>query len=271
MQGARQKQLQDLRDRIAALETGPVLRASEPDAAPANLLHIPKGALSEIFAGARHDSAAALGFSLALSRGLVTEARPGIIVLQLFNEAQKMGLPYGPGLAHFGLSTDQVVFARPQTITELLWAMEEAIACRAVAAVVADIASFHKALNFTVSRRLSLRSAASGAGTFLVRYAEQREVSAARFRWKIAPALSGSLPFDARAPGPPRWRAVLEKGRLHPDQPIGTEGEEYLVDWTKNGFVLGDIDEGKRAIPVDRQALPRPQPAALGHRLPEAV
>jgi len=271
MQGAREKQLQDLRDKIAALETGPVLAGTGMDVGGTTApLQIPIGALSEVFASDKQDSATALGFSLALARGLLTENRPGLIVLQLVEEAQKMGVPYGPGLTHFGVNSDQLVFARPQSIVELLWAMEEAIACRAVAAVVADIASFQKALDFTASRRLSLRSAASGTGTFLIRYTEQREASAARFRWSISPAISGPMPFDARAPGPPRWRAVLEKGRLRPDQPVGVSGEEYLVDWTKDGFVLADIDGRDREVPVGRTALSRPEPAALGDRLPQA-
>jgi protein ImuA len=268
MQGARQKQLQDLRDKIAALETGPVL-AGESHPATAGLLKIPSGTLSEVFADEKQ-GAAALGFSLALARGLAKPNRPGLIVLQLADELQKMGTPYGVGLAHFGIATEHLVFARPRTITELLWAIEEAIACRAVAAVVADIASFHKALDFTASRRLSLRSAASGVASFLVRYGPQREASAARYRWQITPSLSGPRPFDPRAPGPPRWRGVLERGRLQPDRPVTSEGEVYLVDWTKNGFVLADIDGADRRVPVDRPALPRPQSATLGNRLSQA-
>lgn len=270
MQGAREKQLQDLRDRIAALETGPVL-SGRTQVGPAGLLDIPAGTLSDVFAAEKQGSAAALGFSLALAKGLAKASRPGLIVLQLADETRKMGAPYGVGLAHFGIATEHLVFARPQTIAELLWAMEEAIACRAVAAVVADIASYHKALDFTASRRLSLRSASSGAGAFLVRYGEQREASAAKYRWTISPSLSGLKHFDPRAPGPPRWRAVLERGRLQPGSPVTPEGEVYLVDWTKNGFVLADSDGGdRRIITVDQPPLPRAQPAALGDRLSQA-
>lgn len=269
MLGARHKQLQALRDRIAAIETGPVLKGHAEAPAGERLLAIPPGTLSEVFATRREESAAALGFALALARGLVQPDRPGLIMLQLADEAQKLGLPYGPGLAHFGIDPETLVLARPKTIVELLWAMEEAIACRAVAAVVADIASFHKALDFTASRRLSLRSASAGTGAFLVRYTDGREASAARFRWKIAPAPSGPLPFDDRAPGLPRCRAVLEKGRLRADRPLSAEGEEYLVDWTKNGFVLADIEAGERQVAMGRPALSRAQPAALGDRLPQ--
>jgi protein ImuA len=269
MQGARQKQLQDLRDRIAALETGPVLRESQQTTLAKGLIPIEAGVLSEIFADDHRDTSAALGFSLGLARGLLTPARSAIIFLQLMEEAQETGVPYGNGLLQFGLNPDALVLARPKNIVELLWAMEEAIACHAVAAVIADIGTRHKALDFTASRRLSLRSAAVGTSSFIIRYARDREASAARYRWRIAPAPSGPQPYDARAPGPPRWRALLEKGRLRRGKPVSAEGEDYFLDWTKDGFVLADSRRDNE-IPVDRPALPRSQPAALGHRLSQA-
>lgn len=272
MQGARKKDLEALRLKIAALETGPVLAgtALSPGRKQAALLDVPSGTLSEIFADQHRESGAALGFALGLARGQLTETRQGLIYLQLVEDAQELGVPYGNGLAHFGIAPDRLVVARPKTIVELLWAMEEAIACRAVAAVVADIGGRHKALDFTASRRLSLRSAGAGTSTFLVRYARDREASAAKYRWKLSPALSGPKPFDPRAPGPPRWRAVLEKGRLRPGKPSSAEGEYYLLDWTNNGFALADTEGRDAELAGGRSALSRPQPAALGDRLSQA-
>jgi protein ImuA len=270
MQGARQQQLQSLRDKIAAIETGPVLAGHEAELRSEKLLAIPPGVLNEIFASHVSHAATAMGISLAMARGLITPQRKGLIVLQLADEGQKTGLPYGPGLLDFGIDPRMLVFARPQSIVELLWAMEEAIACQAVAAVVADVASFHKALDFTASRRLSLRSAASGTGVFLIRYTQGREASAARYRWRIAPAVSGPMPFDEQAAGPPRWKVILEKGRLQPSRSVGAAGEDYLVDWTKNGFVPADIHGADRRVPKGKPALPRPKPAQMGHRLSQA-
>jgi protein ImuA len=118
---------------------------------------------------------------------------------------------------------------------------------------------------------MSLRTAASGASVFLVRYARDREASAAKFRWKIIPELSRSPPFDERAPGPPRWRVVLEKGSLGKRRKAAPDGEEYLVDWSENGFVLADIESrnGVAAVPR-RPALSHAASAALGDRLSEA-
>jgi protein ImuA len=212
----------------------------------------------------------ALGFALAQAKSMLAAGRSAILYLQLQSDALETGLPYEFGLKDFGLVAEQVVFIRPQTIVELLWAIEEAIACRAVAAVVADIVHAHKALDFTASRRMSLRAAASGASVFLVRYARDREASAARFRWKVVPELSWSPPFDERAPGPPRWRVVLEKGSLGQRRKAASGGEEYLVDWSENGFVMADI-ENKRAVAAvpRRSALPHAAPGALGDRLSE--
>ncbi len=268
MLGAQKTDLAALRLKIAALETRPILAGTmaAPQAAQ-GLLPMPAGTLTEVFADQPRDAGAALGFALGLARRLLAPRRPALLILQLMGEAQEMGVPYGAGLSHFGLDPDRVVLARPATIIELLWALEEAMACRAVGAVVADIGTTHKALDFTASRRLSLRAAGAGTSAFLVRYGREREASAAKYRWRVVPETSGPKPFDPRAPGPPRWQAVLEKGRLRPEGPLSAAGEDYVLEWTRDGFAVADIG----AEPLDgRPALPRPQPAALGDGLSQA-
>ena len=144
--------------------------------------------------------------------------------------------------------------------------MEEAIACRAVAAIVADVANTPKILDFTASRRLSLRSASAGTSTFILRYGREREASAAKLRWRVDPQPSPAAPFDPRAPGEPRWRITLEKGRLAGGQ------TEFLLDWTHNGFELAEQSEmggTTRPLPAPATAPSGAQPASLGHRLPK--
>lgn len=267
MQG-RVQTLETLRQRVAALETGPLLEA--PDSVPVGLLATPRGSLHEVFADSLVNSGAALGFALAQARRCIEPERPGLLILQLKADAQEIGLPYGLGLKSFGLDNEAIVLIRTDTIVELLWAMEEAIACRAVGAVVADIATPHKALDFTASRRLALRASSAGAAVFVVRYARDREASAARFRWRVVPELSGAQPFDNRAPGPPRWRVTLEKGSLGKRRKATAEGEVFLVDWTGNEFVLADQNSRDFAGAQDVAALSGAAPAALGDRLSEA-
>ena len=179
-------------------------------------------------------------------------------------------MPYAPGFKTFGLDAQAIVLIRTETIVELLWAMEEAIACRAIAAVVADIAYPHKALDFTASRRLALRTAASGASVFFVRYARDREATAARYRWRVEPYSSQPVPFDDRAPGPPRWQVTLEKGSLDKRRKANPQGDSFVVDWTENGFALADIGSRDHARAPLIAALPDAAPAALGHRLSQA-
>jgi len=264
--------LETLKQQVAALETQPLLEDTESYAAPAGLLATPRGCVHEVFADSLANAGSALGFALAQARRMLEPGRPGLIVLQLKSDAQEIGLPYGLGLKSFGLDTAAIVLIRTDTIVELLWALEEAIACRAVGAVVADIAYPHKELDFTASRRLALRSAASGGSVFLVRYGRHREAGAAKYRWRVAPSLSASPPFDDRAPGPPRWRITLEKGSLDVRRRTAAAGEEYLVDWTENGLVLADDTNSRdRAVVLPAYpALSDADPAALGDRLSEA-
>ena len=202
----RQQRLAALRDTIADIERKPALAEPRP------LLHadaagfpLPAGGLlQEIFTDERRHAGAVLGFALGQARSLLTTARPAVIYLQLAKEGQEMGLPYGPGMISFGFNPDALVLVRAANMIELLWAAEEAIACRAVAAVIAEIAGHQKLLDFTASRRLGLRSAEAGSSMLLLRYGTGREASAAHLRWRITPVLSAAKRFDALAPGAPR-------------------------------------------------------------------
>ncbi len=203
------------------------------------------------------------GFALAQARGLITEQRLAVIYLQLADEAQKLGMPYGPGLVSFGFDPEALILVRPANMAELLWAVEEAIACRAVAAVVADIGGHSKLLDFTASRRLSMRAASTGGSIFLLRYGEDREASAAHLRWCLSPAPSAQRRYDAKAPGPLRWRAQLERGTL-------IKQTEWLLGWTENGF-SAIAARGRTDRFVSGTPLPRALPAHLADRLPETA
>lgn len=266
MPAAKAHVLATLRQKIATFERG----ALEVPHSPAKgLFAVPAGHLHEVFAPGPADAAAALGFALGRARDFITPARPGLLILQLRAELQEGGVPYAPGLDGMGFDPAIVTFIQANSVIELLWALEEALACRAVGAVVADLAGPHREMDFTVSRRLALRAASAGVSVFLVCVSKGREASAARYRWRVAPAFSGAVPFDARAPGPPRWRVVLEKGQLGERRPTGLEGETQIVDWTKNGLVLADITKDRRRA-APGPALPRPVPALLGDRLSQA-
>jgi protein ImuA len=215
MQGlARQAALETLRARIETLEKRPPLaETGAVTAARPGLFSLPAGHLHEVFTDTHSNAGASLGFALALVRGLLSGERRAVLYLQLSHEAAETGLPYGVGIASFGVDPDALIFIRAETIIELLWAAEEALLCPAVAAVIADIGSDPKALDFTASRRLGLRAAAAKSTMLLLRYGTGRAASAARMRWHLMPAPSGARAFDPKAPGDSRWRVTLEKGQ----------------------------------------------------------
>ena len=275
MQGvARQQMLEGLRTRISAIEKRPaladavLLHGNEKGAQPGEaqrLLATAPGQLHEIFADERRDAGAALGFTLGQARGFLSAERPALLFVQLMHEAQDGGLPYGAGLKSFGIDPDTLILGRMQTMVELLWAMEEAIACRVVAAVIADIGGHPKALDFTASRRLSLRAASAGTSVFVMRYGRERQASAAQLRWQVNPVLSGAVAFDAHAPGRPRWRLMLEKGRLR--RGAVKAGAGWILDWTENGFELAEPHRKPARRAFTGTPVSGAQPAALGHRL----
>ncbi|MEP7239306.1 MAG: hypothetical protein ABI697_00330 [Devosia sp.] len=267
---SRDRALQSLRARIESIEKRPPLgNVGGTDLAATGLFALPAaGAVHEVFADTQRDAGAALGFALAASRGLLTPVRRALLIVQLARDGRDLGVPYGVGIAGLGLDPENVVFCRAETTVELLWAVEEAIACAVMGAVVVDLGHEVKALDFTASRRLSLRATAGGGSVFVVRFGREREATAARFRWRVSPVLSGAPPFDARAPGPPRWMVELEKGRLGSRR----DASEWMVDWTENGFVRVDPKGRDRARPAAGagSSLPGAHPAALGDRLSEA-
>ncbi len=274
----RQQAISRLRRQIEGIENHPVSEGRQvqprryiigsPDEkfvpAPAGLLH-------EVWMDGPRNGGSAFGFALGQARALLGRSRPAILFLQLAHEAQEMGLPYGPGLYHFGLCPEAVIIGRVRNVTELLWATEEAAGCRAVAAIIVDIIHPGKILDFTASRRLAMRAQKGEASIFLLRYGYQREAGASHLRWHVAPVSSAPAPFDVRAPGAPRWQVNLEKGQGVMGNRPGYRNWtlNWILNWTENGFAREQPEKtGKtRADP----ALSGPVPTALGHGLSETA
>lgn len=262
-----QQRLAALRETIADIERKPALAEARArvEAQEGQFPRFAGGLLQEVFTDERRNAGASLGFALAQAKGLLTSRRIAVIYLQLADEAQKLGMPYGPGLLSFGFDPDALVLVRTANVAELLWAAEEAIACQAVAAVVADIGSHAKLLDFTASRRLSLRSAATGGSIFLLRYGQGREASAAHLRWHLSPARSAHQRYDAKAPGPLRWRVELEKGAIIKNQ------TEFLLGWTENGFATFTAQRRGTDRHTGGETLPRVVSAQLADGLSQTA
>jgi Uncharacterized conserved protein len=269
MQAQRHRQrLAALRDIIAEIERKPALAELRAGAAlerDGAFPRLPGGLVQEVYTDTVRNGGASLAFALGQARQLLSGRRQAVFYLQLAADGGFFGLPYAPGLVHFGLDPARLLLVRTADMTEFLWAAEEILACRAVAAIIADTGGDTRPLDFTASRRLSLRACASGTSLFLLRYGQAREASAAHLRWHLLPGRSGSRPHDERAPGRPRWRLVLER-----ETSLKRQGE-WLLEWRQDGFAtLSARSTGPQRDDAGT-ALPGAVPAALAHRLPQTA
>ena len=114
---------------------------------------------------------------------------------------------YPPALAAFGIRPEQVIFVVLKGEKERLWAIEEALKCDALQAVVAETRS----LSFTHSRRYQLAVERSGVTGFLIRDdLPGATTSIAKWRVRSRP----SIPIDhLPGVGYPCWDVDLWKVR----------------------------------------------------------
>jgi len=144
------------------------------------------GALHEVAPAAPLHLGAAAGFALALA------ARGGKMLLWIQPEfaGLEAGGLYGPGLQLLGFPLQRLLVLRVKHPVDALWAMEEALKCRALAMVVAELANDGEAADITATRRLALAARDGGALGLLLRHRLSGMPSAAATRWTIAAAPS---------------------------------------------------------------------------------
>ena len=184
--------LSELRQRLQALQR-PAGIEDDPGTLPLGIEAIDqalggglaRGALHEIAAASEAHLAAATGFVL----GVVSRAHPLPVIWIAEDMAlAESGAPYGPGLDAFGLAPERLLTVSVAHRRDLLWAMEEALRCRAVAAVIGELR--HDDIDMVAVRRLSLAAAESGAPAFLLRAAPPSDASTAATRWIVGAAPS---------------------------------------------------------------------------------
>jgi protein ImuA len=152
-----------------------------------------RGSLHEIAPAAPIHFASAYGFALSLAARATKASRTTLLIQPDFAAAEG-GELYGAGLDLFGLSCARLLILRVCRARDALFAMEEALKCHAVAAVIAEMIEDAPAADLTATRRLSLAARESGGFPLLLRHRVSDIPSAAATRWTIA-ATSG--PRDA--------------------------------------------------------------------------
>jgi len=227
--------IEQLRQHLQALQKTAVLDGT-PGCLPLGIASIDaalggglaRGALHEIAAVSEAHLAAAIGFAL----GLVSSCR--LLWLAEDMALAESGAPYGPGLDASGLKPEQLLTVSAARRCDLLWAMEEALRCRAIATVIGELRQSD--LDMVALRRLSLAAAESGALALLLRCAPPREASTAATRWIV-----GAAPKS-------RFAVQLTRNRRGP---LGS----WILEWSDDDerFLLATP-----AQPVAAPALDRP-------------
>jgi protein ImuA len=171
------------------------------------------GMLHEIAAVREAEIAAASGFALLLA------ARTSGPVVWIAEDMMlyESGAPYGPGLDDLGLNPERFIMVAAPKSRDVLWAVEEALSCRGMGAVIGEIRQ--ASLHLTATRRLSLAAGRRGAVALLLRSAPGRDASAAATRWivKAAPSKAAKPLATTIGPGPPRFALSLVRNRRgHP-------------------------------------------------------
>lgn len=225
MSTLRAKTLARLREQIRTLEKpGLSDRSALEFGDPAIDDELPDGGLAS---GCVHElaaspqDAAAYGLLAVLLGRLIGEA--GVALWCGLAPSGRPAMPYGPGLARFGLATERLILVRASKPADLLWAMEEGLRSGRFAAVLGE----GLAPDLTATRRLQLAAEAGGATALLAFPATERRslrLSAATTRWRIA-----AVP--AVLPDRPRWRVCLERCR-------GGGRRAWIFEWSHEALRL---------------------------------
>jgi protein ImuA len=170
------------------------------------------GILHEIAAAREAEVAAASGFALLLA------ARTSGPVVWIAEDMAlyESGAPYGPGIDELGLHPERFILVAAPKSRDVLWAVEEALSCRGMGAVIGEIRQAN--LDLTATRRLSLAAGRRGAVALLLRSAPGKDASAAATRWivKAAPSTAKKPQAMTLGPGPPRFALSLVRNRRGP-------------------------------------------------------
>ncbi len=148
------------------------LGLGEPDALLGGGLA--RRALHEIAPLAPIHFGAACGFVLALAALAGKHRGRDTLWIQTDMARCESGAPYGIGLDLFGLPSRRLLVLRARRPIDALFAMEEALKCRAIASVIAELPD--DTADLTATRRLSLAARAHDGIGLLLRH---RSTSAA--------------------------------------------------------------------------------------------
>jgi len=179
----------------------------------------PLGALHEFLSERIEHSASTSGFISGLLAALM--GNNGTV---LWISSSRTLFP--PALKSYGIQPDRFIFIDLQKEKDVIWAMDEALKCNALSAVVGEV----RELDFTTSRRLQLAVEQSQVNGFILRNQYRNlNPTACVSRWKIT-SLPSERMDDLPGIGFPTWRVELLRVRN------GKSGA-WDLQWVDGNFV----------------------------------
>lgn len=158
----------------------------------------PLGAIHEFLAFGVEAVAATNGFIAGLLSTLM--AKDGV---SLWISSARTLFP--PALKGFGIQPDRFIFIDLKKEKEVLWAMDEALKCGALTAVIGEM----QEISFTASRRLQLAVEQSRVtGFILCNNPRKINTTACVSRWKIT-QMTSDTDDDLPGIGFPQWKVEL--------------------------------------------------------------
>lgn len=160
----------------------------------------PTVAIHEFLCDEEEDSAATNGFLSTLLAKLMQNERSCIWI-------SPFAQVFPPALKNFGIHPDKIIFIHLHKDKDILWAMEEALKCPGLAAVVAEL----QELSFAQSRRLQLAVENNKITGFVLRTNNKKiSTTACVARWRISP-LPSFTEKGLPGVGFPQWQVELLK------------------------------------------------------------
>jgi protein ImuA len=273
--GTRERRIGELRQKIAALEKGGKAAfrlASGTDVGRPAAEGLFEGAfppaLHVVRSQETRSGGAVAGFVAAmLAAGRGNPAGPVLWIVERA-AAEEVGRLAPHGLLSLGLDPSRVLAVEAPAAADVLWALEEGLAHRGLAAVVGELYRLPRAFDDTASRRLSLRAQRIRAPAFLILHGAPAESFAAASRWSVSGRPSRDLAGFAEGLGRPALRASLEKTR---------EGRpaSFDVEWDHHERAFAPLSTRRpsllvRPLPGAGAAAPFDRPGEAGGELRKA-
>jgi protein ImuA len=184
-----------LKNNVVDATLGPIKNAFPNNSFPLAAIH-------EFISVNKEEGAATGGFVAALIASLM---KGGGVTIWI-SAARNI---FPPALKSFGIAPEKIIFINLKKEKEIGWAMEEALKCKGLSAVIGEIPE----LSFTTSRRLQLAVEQSNVTGFILRSNPRNlNTTTCVTRWKIRP-IASLLEESMPGLGFPRWNVELVKVR----------------------------------------------------------